>query len=362
MCTGTGGGGSGGSGGGGSSAGAGAGTGSRPWLTHHAGTPPEGVQYYPDAMPDQIKSDLLKMLRTAPIRVQGYRNTPPQGYKQTSHLVRREKAPKVMYYFRNADGTRPSGYDFNQAVEEYLFEKPAPPALVAYRDWLQKEYGIPDHLLPNAFIGIRNDKGKQTFAPSHSDEDDEWVDGTGFINGVLCDGDEECPRLFEITSTKNDRAGKDVIWGEYLGHGSITYVSQKANKETFHRVIERGNGELNGARYSLVGRTLAAYVQEGEAKKINYLTTNAEEFGYPTDTVKMVIVKKDGSSFHVADKANQREKEMKFQQLVLSAVENKDTEELEDAFKWGEDNGAYKAIKKEYWRLKICGAGAGTGK
>ena len=43
----------------------------------------------------------------------------------------------------------------------------------------------------------------------------------------------------------------------------------------------------------------------------------------------------------LADKANQCEKEMKFQQMVLAAVENKSNPELQAAFQWGQENGAY---------------------
>jgi hypothetical protein len=346
--------------------------GEQPWISHQAGVPPEGVTYDPDIVPVEIRQGLLEMLEAATFRIQGLR----QGYGSyavTSKLTHRTKAPKVMWYFANADGSRPSGYDFGQAVEEYLFELPAPPELVAFREWLRQHYNLPDDQVPNAFIAICNDHGQNTFAPSHQDKSDQWEEDTGFFNAVLCGGGEHCPRFFKVTEKlkvphhpprTNGKTGKEVlrtvdevVWCEYLGHGSVTRMSADANSRYYHQVPQRGKGEKDGVRYSLVGRVLLAKATtDGEPKTINYLVTNPADFGYPTDKpVTMVITKKNGDQFHVADKANQREREMKFQQMVLAAVENKSNSELQDAFEWGHQQGAYQKINRQYWEDKIAG-------
>jgi hypothetical protein len=312
------------------------------------------------------------MLEAAIFRIQGLR----QGrgsYALTSKLTLRTKAPKVMWYFANADGSRPSVYDFGQAVEDYLFELPAPPGLVAFRNWLQQHYQLPDDQVPNAFIAIRNDHGQNTFAPSHQDKSDQWGEDTGFFNAVLCGGGEHCPRLFAVTEKlkvphTNSKTGKEVlktkdrvVWSEYLGHGSVTRMSADANSRYYHQVPQRGKDEEDGVRYSLVGRVLLAKATtDGDPKTINYLVTNPADFGYPTGPVTMVITTKNGiDQFHVADKANQREKEMKFQQMVLAAVDNKSNPELQAVFKWGQEHGAHQKINRQHWEKKIVGTDTG---
>ena len=347
----------------------------KPWLNHQAGVPPEGVTYDPDIIPEDIRQGVLQRREAAIFRIQGLR----QGrgsYALTSKLTHCTTAPKVMWYFVNADGSRPSGYDFGQAVEEYLFELPAPPELVAFRNWLQQHYQLPDDQVPNAFIAICNDHGQNTFAPSHQDKSDQWVKDTGFFNAVLCGGDKHCPRLFKVTEKlkvphhpprTNSKTGKEVlktedrvVWSEYLGHGSVTRMSADANSRYYHQVPQRGKDENDGVRYSLVGRVLLAKATtDGDPKTINYLATNPADFDYPTEPVTMVITKKDGQKFHVADMANQREKEMKFQQMVLVAVKNKSKPELQAAFEWGHQHGAYQSINRGHWESKIAGADTG---
>jgi hypothetical protein len=273
----------------------------------------------------------MAMLAGAEFRHQGFRPQYPQGYKFTSQMIAREKAPKVVYYFETGEipryekeePARFGGYDYGQAVEEFLMELPAPPALVAYRDWLHLTHGVKH----NHFIAIRNHDGKQTFAPCHQDKAGEWADGDdGFTNLSLCEGDADnrCPRLFEFTSSKNDKRGVDVVWGEHLAHGSILRVSAEANRKFFHRVLKRPAGEQDGVRYSIVGRTMASMVfpyggsistnkrelswsgfrDVGEERQVEYLATDPATFGYPTTPLTMVVEKKDGTYYYVADKVS----------------------------------------------------------
>ena len=137
-------------------------------------------------------------------------------------------------------------------------------------------------------------------------------------------------------------------------------MSADANSRYYHQVPQRGKDEKDGVRYSLVGRVLLAKATtDGEPKTINYLATNPADFGYPTEPVTMVITKKNGDRFHVADRANQREKEMKFQQMVLAAVKNKSNPELQAAFEWCHQQGAYQKIDRRYWENKIVGVDTG---
>ena len=159
------------------------------------------------------------------------------------------------------------------------------------------------------------------------------------------------PRTFQlVTANKKDR---QVVWESKLAHNSCLKVDAHTNRTLKHAVPPRAKGEPHCKRWSLVCHNVVSSIRQStdpkDVRSANYLVTSPkalQDWGYPSDfafpfaeSCSSIITWKDGTSQHLCDLIDMREKTFYRSQLKNEAIANLDAAQLDKVFEWAKANG-----------------------
>jgi len=245
----------------------------------------------------------------------------------------------------------PGPYVWRQFQEGYKWVQDAPPVLVAVAAIIKATFSE----TVNHFIFIEYDGPKITVANAHHDKDDQWADGASFFN-----------LSFQILNK-----AKQVVWERALAHNSCLKVDSKTNRKFKHAVPPRKD-EAHSKRWSIVCRQVVSSIKDstdpadmhalgqlpGDEPAVAAAVAGVSPPNFCSrlrlTAPRSIITWKHGTTTHLCDLIDLREKCFYRSLLKNQAVDARNFDLLDAALTWAQDNGVgLPASSRAYYHDKI---------